>query len=500
MNSKKYLSVLGLFCIPLFILNIHNSFSFGDDWAQYMQEALNIANGKPYYLSSWIYNPLNTTYAPPYYPPGYPLLMAPVAKIFGLSIVPQLYLNALFTCIILFTAYYYYARFTQRTIALCLAIILAYLSIIISLKGHLLSDLPCTAVTLLYLCLRVHKKQWNVVKVILLGLLAAFAMLIRTQSVVILCAELLLLLLSFRSSRKSGATKWDLWGPLFVVISGLFFYTIWSRFLLPSPIDGLGFYVNLYREAWEQGRVWYMLGDNMNYLLGLFNEVLYHKMNDAFFQFFVSLITMSSVFLVLLGLVQKIKQGIDFSVMFFVLMCFLIIITPVHQGLRYFLPAVPVFILLAAKGAGVVASALFRLRSQTIALLFLIIFLLLGYDDYERSIHIDKESAMNHMDSAAFRFIAHNVDNGDIVLSSKPRLLALFTGKSTMNFSWQNDVQANKRQFDSLGVRYLLYSRHLNIPVIDQYLQLTPRPYQDSVVINENYILYYLNDNTNIYP
>lgn len=44
----------------------------------------------------------------------------------------------------------------------------------------------------------------------------------------------------------------------------------------------------------------------------------------------------------------------------------------------------------------------------------------------------------------------------------------------------------------SLPVRYLLYCRHLNIPVVDSFLGLHPRPYTDSVFINEAYTLFRL--------
>ena len=63
----------------------------GDDYAQYIKEASNIAHGIPYYRSNYIFNPLNPDYAPPAYPPGFPLLLAPVVNVFGIAIRPMLY-------------------------------------------------------------------------------------------------------------------------------------------------------------------------------------------------------------------------------------------------------------------------------------------------------------------------------------------------------------------------------------------------------------------------
>ena len=79
-NSKyaPYL-LLVLLSIPLFFLNIYSVHTWGDDFAQYIKEAQNIAWGKPYYQSNYIYNQYNPTYAPPQYPPGFPFLLAQVS-------------------------------------------------------------------------------------------------------------------------------------------------------------------------------------------------------------------------------------------------------------------------------------------------------------------------------------------------------------------------------------------------------------------------------------
>ena len=92
-NRFSIYLLLPVFCIPLFFLNIYDVHSWGDDFAQYIREALNIATGKPYYLSNYIYNPYNPTYAPPQYPPGFPFMLAPIVKIWGVSIRAMCYFN-----------------------------------------------------------------------------------------------------------------------------------------------------------------------------------------------------------------------------------------------------------------------------------------------------------------------------------------------------------------------------------------------------------------------
>ena len=86
--QNKYIPylLLVLLSVPLFFLNIHNVHSWGDDFAQYIKEAQNLAHGRPFYESGYIYNKYNPEYAPAQYPPGYPLLLWPVVKIWGIAI------------------------------------------------------------------------------------------------------------------------------------------------------------------------------------------------------------------------------------------------------------------------------------------------------------------------------------------------------------------------------------------------------------------------------
>jgi hypothetical protein len=62
---------------------------WGDDFAQYIHHARNIASGVAYAETGYIYNPHNPAIGPRAYPPGFPLLLAPVVKLFGLDLRPM---------------------------------------------------------------------------------------------------------------------------------------------------------------------------------------------------------------------------------------------------------------------------------------------------------------------------------------------------------------------------------------------------------------------------
>src|ERR1043166_7636509 len=77
--------VVGVF----YLATIRAGHHWGDDFAQYIQQARNIAAGEPNASTGYIYNPHNPVVGPRAYPPGFPLLLAPVVKIFGLDFRPM---------------------------------------------------------------------------------------------------------------------------------------------------------------------------------------------------------------------------------------------------------------------------------------------------------------------------------------------------------------------------------------------------------------------------
>ena len=70
-------ALIGLF----YLATIRPGHAWGDDFAQYIHHARNLATGVPYAATGYIYNPYNPTIGPRTYPPGFPLLLAPVVKL-----------------------------------------------------------------------------------------------------------------------------------------------------------------------------------------------------------------------------------------------------------------------------------------------------------------------------------------------------------------------------------------------------------------------------------
>lgn len=76
-----------IFIVTAFYLTtIRAGHSWGDDFALYIRHAQNLATGRPYADTGYLYNPAYPELSPRAYPPVLPLLLAPVYAVFGLNL------------------------------------------------------------------------------------------------------------------------------------------------------------------------------------------------------------------------------------------------------------------------------------------------------------------------------------------------------------------------------------------------------------------------------
>jgi len=271
---KSYIPyfLLLLLAVPLYFLNIHDLHGWGDDYAQYIKEALNIANGKPYYESTWIYNPYNPVYAPPQYPPGLPLLLAPVVNMFGLSISAMCYFNSFLATCLLLALYSFFRHHAGKIAAICMALMITYSAYMVDTKGQILADMPCMLFFTLYLSLRQNNK-FSVIRVLLLVLLASFAIQIRSQAIAIVVAEGGMWLLSTvitTVNNKRIDIKTILNNTSLHVILGVGIANIIFKYVIfPAPSTATSFYQNMIVKSISDG----LFSDPYNKYIYLQNSI-----------------------------------------------------------------------------------------------------------------------------------------------------------------------------------------------------------------------------------
>ncbi len=486
---KKHaeLFVLAVLSVPLFFIGVGNTHDWGDDYAQYITEALNIASGRPFYESTYIYNPLNPEYAPPNYPPGFPLLLAPVVALFGTGIQPLLYLISVIVVALLFTLYAYFKNHMSSRAALCLAVVAVYSGVVMDLKSHVLSDLPLLFFVSLYFLFR-EKKQTHVNNTVL-TLSLVMALLIRSQAVILLLAELIYLFILLIRFRKEKSLRTVLFSEtrLPALLAAPLLYALVHFFIFPAPANAGTFYKNLFFLFNEH--TWVLIGYNVNYLLDLLRRMLHFEMQDFFWQSLVSLLEYVCLVSVFLGFILSVRKKLGAGAIFFILMCLLIVFLPVHQGHRYFLPVLPLYFLYLVRGARVALLPVLNLKGFSAALVFTVLYLILGIDHFGRVSNFDNRGVYTYYDSLALKAIQENIPSGDVIVFSKPRALALYTGKTAVNIAWQRSSAENRKLFDSLNVKYLLARKGLEDEYIHDFLKKENYA-KDTLEINPLYTLF----------
>jgi 4-amino-4-deoxy-L-arabinose transferase-like glycosyltransferase len=114
---------------------------WADDYAMYVHHAQNIAEGRPYADTGYIYSP-RVVISPRMYPPVFPLMLAPLYRIFGLNLMPMKMEEVVFFLLTLVTVWAFWQKELEAGYAIALVAILGFSPVFWAAKDNVLSDLP----------------------------------------------------------------------------------------------------------------------------------------------------------------------------------------------------------------------------------------------------------------------------------------------------------------------------------------------------------------------
>ena len=490
LKKHSVYSLLFLFSIPLFFISIVDVHPWGDDYAQYIKEGQNIANGNSYDKTNYIYNELNTEYAPPSYPPGFPLLLAPVIKIWGISIRPILYLISFFMMALLFILFDYFKKFIPTTSAFCLSMIAVYSGAMIELKCHVLTDIPTTLFTSLYLLFR-SSASFSKRRISGLIFTAFMAILIRPQALLLLAAEGVFFSIEIGKAvlykTFSLKTVYQSLSFKIIVITVCLYFLVMNTIFNTGANQSMSHSLNLFKQY---GDFWEMFCKNVDFLAELLRTFLHYTTTNLFLQTGVGIIESTCTVFALLGFFICLKKQYTFEIIFFTLMCCLILVFPIHQGIRYFLPVLPVYLIFIYEAAKKFIPLVFSAKGKTIALIFTACYLALGWNTFKSISYQADWTPYSQQDSVMFDYLRKNVKDYEVIVFSKPRALTLYTNKRTINYAWTASTQENKKKFDKVGVKYILTNKWLDDGSKRRFLDETAAKF-DSLQMG-NYKLYTL--------
>jgi hypothetical protein len=465
-DSRKILSEYFLALIlllPMLVLNLINGQHWGDDFAQYILQAKNIASGLPHDTTGFIFNELNQTYAPPVYPPGFPLLLSPVIKFFGDNILTLNYfMSGLFIVwgLLCFT---FFRRYFSFAISICIVLIALYPNFFMWLKASVLSDIPFSLLFLTILLLLNNRAGRNYKKVIVSGTLTGFLMTIRNPGFILIvafAAELFWdVLVQFKKTRKIFFDKQHhIYLGIYAVLTLTTFWLI-TFVWFPSKVEHFNHYSGLLHGK----SILSLITENTLIYITHFMELFRStapslKGASEIFSIIILLMLIS-------GWIYKWLKGPELTDWAVLIYTILIIVYPVStQGYRFLAPIHPVYMLYVFSLFSI--DIFQKSKVQLPVVVAITTLCMIFYFDHLKYVFQHRNDVVDgpyeEICQETFAYIRENVSENDVIVFTKPRALTLYTDKRTTIYSWEHSPEENVNQLKKLGATYYLHTWKLN--------------------------------------
>jgi 4-amino-4-deoxy-L-arabinose transferase-like glycosyltransferase len=429
--------------VGLFYLStIRPGQSWGDDFAMYVRHARNLAQGTSYSETGYIFNPNFSGFAPRTYPPVFPVLIAPVYRLFGLDLEAMKVVSILFFVAALLTlaALLHDAHSPWRA-PLVIGLV-GFHPYFWQFKDHVLSDLPFLFFILLALLasMRAHQahrspsSRWGLA--ILAGIAIYLASGTRTLGVLLVPALIGWDIL--RRRRVSAVTA--VATAVFLVGTGV------QRLLLVSDTNYLDevilstdivarntiAYLRDLSEFWDDGRT------------DILRKILF----------------LVSAPLVVVGYLIRLAERRTPAEVFVPLYVLVVLVWPFHQGPRFLIPIVPFYMLYLVVGLDWVGRRGPRRWRPSLPSALLVLLLVaagaayaLKYSSLGGTL---KEGVHKKESQELFTYVSRNTDPRDVFVFAKPRALSLFTERRASVYHRPADSSDLWRYMRAIGATYVV--------------------------------------------
>jgi hypothetical protein len=404
---------------PSFI-NIRYDHDWGDDFAMYIIEARKIATGQSLSDLGYLYDRLNAAGGPPAYPVGFPLMLAPVYRFFGISFRHFHYLmSALAAAFSLLTFLYLKKKTGVVSGAFALAVLLAFNPWLIDFKNAVLSDLPFSVFVLLaVLAVERRSPYWA-------GLALGFSLTIRSAGIALFAGVLMDVAYRwvFRPDTRESRKKILVQAALTLLIA------IGLRFLISGIYRTPGTESGYLDQIPAPALLWDVVRNNLVYYIVTVRDFI-----PPFQAMFLSkMLWISVVSCSVTGFLKKIKMGPEFSEFFVVAYLVMILMWTSWQGFRFLLPIVPMMLYYAGLQISELGVALFGTRARYgpwVAVFALFFAVTPSLRALQRNHRNPMEGPMSPDAQQAYREIQLRTPPDARFLADKPRALSLFTNRS----------------------------------------------------------------------
>jgi hypothetical protein len=420
-----------------YALTLRPGHDWGDDFAQYIHHAKNIASGLPYDRTGYIWNPKFPMLGPPTYPPVFPLMLAPVVAVSGLALMPMKgVVVASFLLALLFVALVFRNVLAPRYLA-ALLVLLGLNPYFWNLKDNILSDLPFFFFVYvgLYLIQHLPGREEGRGRVAVHGIAlgVAFYLAYGTRSLGIVLVPCAVLAEWLRHRRMGWGTGTAI--LVFAALAGL-------QAAVAHKDSG---YTSILSA--DPRRIALNVVEYARYLSGLWNNAWWGAAD--------TLVLILVFLLAAMGFLARLRANPGPLEIFVVLYGLAILPWIATQG-RYLIPLMPLYVgyaLWAVQVAGKRSPARGRLL-----LAGLLVLALAGFASVYASVSFRRPpEGVGTADAVALWSAVDRISApGDVVIFQKPRALALFANRSASGIHETANDDETWRYFQSVRAGYAI--------------------------------------------
>ena len=445
-SSKSFrLAVIALLIASIgafYLATIRQGHAWGDDFALYIQEAKDIANGVSYRHSNYIPNPQRADVGPQAYPPIYPLLLSPVYALFGLNLTDMKVENTLFFMAFLFV--FFLIVNEELTMPYCVAAIatVGFSPILWDFKDNVLSEITFTF--FVYLCLfwalrifQTNSDQPSFWSAVLLALFIFLSFGTRTLGIALIpalfCSEVV-------NKKKL---------PRFSVLVTLLFLIPWflqRKFSLSEsnymamldghPLGVRGFVSNLDAYLRDLAGFW------ENGYSNIAHRVLFVVFSG------LSAMGYASRFL------KRQASIMEFYAPFYILA---VLLWPFHSGIRFLIPVLPLYVFYGYLGLSLIRFGR-AWKLQNLAFIASILSIALSYaGQYSKANFGPIPGGIGKAETQEFfQYVRGHTEPNAIIVFRKPKALGLFGERQSSAYPPNATDQETWEYIDRIHAAYLV--------------------------------------------
>lgn len=461
--TTKTLLIAGLISLlgGVHLATLRDGQDWGDDFSLYVAHARNLAEGRPYAETGYVYNPANPVLSPRTYPPIFPLLLVPVYLVFGMNLMAMKAFGVLLFMVLMGVL----ALLLQKRLPLpyvlgCLALF-ALNPYVWQHKDRLLSETPFMLFA--YVALLLAEKgqdEPNRRRAFLWGLFAGMAAYLafgtRTVGIVLVPS---ILACDWLQRRRLG--------PASAVIVAVFLAGVAVQKCLlvveGSYLDQLVFDPVLFAQ----------IALSLVRALGYFFENGY---SYAARLILYACLLAPAGWSVLARMHKtatggtRVPPGLTVWELFALFNCLILVFWPAAAyEKRFLLPILPLFLLWVGEGLHRLESTATR-RLEMPAAAVLALAMLLSYAGWYNRMDLGAiRNGVNSPQAAGlFDWVQQQTDKHDLFLFQKPRAFALYTGRRALAHHAADDPQRLAHTIHKHGITHIVVYHSSPLPAFQK--------------------------------